>query len=123
MLCIKLTRWLKPRFSLRTLFALVTIVAVVIWWVCMQLNWIQRRHAAGEQVGYPTLVSFAASERLHPKSQQRPSWPLQLLGEEAVPVLHCHPGSAVKAEELCNLFPEADIIEIYYPTVPDAKPL
>jgi len=36
----------RPRFSLRTLFVLVTIAGVCAGWVAYQLNWIRAREAA-----------------------------------------------------------------------------
>ena len=35
-------RWF--RFSLRTLFVLVTITSVTAWWWTRQLNWVRERH-------------------------------------------------------------------------------
>ena len=41
-------RWF--RFSLRTLFVLVTIIGIAAGWVTYQLNWIRERHSAGKWV-------------------------------------------------------------------------
>lgn len=40
---LKLPHWLTPRFSLRTLFVLVTLAALGAWWVNSQLNRIRQR--------------------------------------------------------------------------------
>jgi len=34
----------RPRFTLRTLFVLVTLAAIVCAWVTYQVNWIRQRH-------------------------------------------------------------------------------
>ena len=33
-----------PRFSLRTLFVLITLISIPLGWVAYQLNWIRQRH-------------------------------------------------------------------------------
>ena len=33
-----------PRFSLRTLFLLITLIGIPLGWVTSQLNWIRQRH-------------------------------------------------------------------------------
>jgi hypothetical protein len=59
---MKLPRWLTPRFSLRTLFVLVTLAALLAWWVVSQLNWIRdrREFVANNPV---VLVRFGDSTR------------------------------------------------------------
>jgi hypothetical protein len=115
----KLPRWLTLRFSLRTLFVLVTVASLSAWWVTTQLTWVRHRRAADAQHGYSEFVSIVVREKLHQTESKELTWGLRLFGEEAVPVLHCHPASELKAAELRKLFPEADVIEIYYPSFPD----
>lgn len=86
-------RWL--RFSLRTLFVLVTIVGVAAGWMACQLNWIRERHAFLSR--YPQ--SYGEPDRKGP-------WPLRLFGEKTYSVLTV-PSSAEHAAK--RLFPESQI--------------
>ena len=62
-------RWF--RFSLRTLFVLVTIAGLAAGWVLHQLNWLEQRREFTKH-GFP---GFGQYENPSP-------WPLSLLGEQ-----------------------------------------
>jgi hypothetical protein len=99
----KLPRWLTPRFSLRTLFALVTIASVPMGWVAYHLNWIHQRHAFLELDGV----------RQYPRVRvTRPfPWGLRLLAEEPRFLLGAGPEQLDRAKDL---FPES-ILNLVYP--------
>ena len=63
-------RWF--RFSLRTLFVVVTIVGVAAGWVTYQLNWLEQRR---EFIKH----NFWGIGQLMTPS---PPWPLSIMGEE-----------------------------------------
>jgi hypothetical protein len=110
---------LPKRFSLRTLFLLVAMAGVLIAWITADLRWIHERHNAKVHVGEPIIVGYSvARETLHERSSDLLPISLRLLGETAVPVLTRHPLD-MRVDDLHRLFPEADIIEIWYPTYPD----
>jgi hypothetical protein len=99
----KLPRWLIPRFSLRTLFVVVTLVSVPMAWVAYHLNWIRQRQEFLEQDGvrkYP-----------HVKVTRSFPWGLRLLGEEPQFLLGAGPDQIDRAKEL---FPES-ILNLVYP--------
>jgi hypothetical protein len=88
-------RWF--RFSLRTMFVVVTVVAI---FVAYHVNWIRQRH------------EFLKTEVATFPSQSRPSAPglLWMFGEKGVPNLTVlHPADFVTAE---SLFPEATLDRI-----------
>ena len=86
-------RWF--RFSLRTLFVLVTIVGVAAGWTARQLNWIRERHDFLNR--HPQV--YGEPDRKGP-------WPLRLFGEKTYSVLTV-PSSAAHAAK--RLFPESQI--------------
>jgi hypothetical protein len=111
----------RMRFSLRTLFIVVAIVALAMAWVEPNLRWKRDRESAGVSEGYPDFISIVARETLHRRTTETLPWGLRLFGARPVPVLHFHsgvPATTKSVEELQRLFPEADIIEIWYPTFP-----
>src|SRR5881296_2575500 len=65
-------RW--PQVSLRTLFALVFLLAIPLGWLGVQLKWIRDRHAASEWIdgGTAAMQSFAMA--LETMITQGPSW-------------------------------------------------
>jgi hypothetical protein len=109
----------RPRFSLRTLFALVTLAGVLAAWVSYQLDWIRQRHEfvsqyqdnddskgnvfvfGGEQ--RPDEFRFGGGELLifvtHP-----PPWSLRIFGEKEELFWLWPPRSEV--ERCRDLFPE-----------------
>ena len=64
-------RWF--RFSLRTLFVLVTIISLPFGWIAYQLNWIQQRHDFFSHYQYNGMHMRAGSGY--------PPWSLRLFGE------------------------------------------
>ena len=106
----------RLRFSLRTLFMVVTVVAVVVGWICYHLNWIRDRHAMlAELPNY----AFATSPPHH--------FPfgLKLLGERAIfyiQITVTEPNgvashqedvySLEQAQRIERLFPEADVARV-----------
>jgi hypothetical protein len=99
-------RWF--RFSLRTLFLLVTIVGVGVSWVVHQLNWIRERHEFLNR--HPQF--YGEPDRKCP-------WPLKLFGERTYEVLTV-PSSAEQAAK--RLFPESQI-KIFDPLLSFSFPL
>jgi hypothetical protein len=98
-LCI-VNPMLCPRFSLRTLFVLVTIIGVAAGWVAYQLNWIREWHKL--------IADFGESSEpwhycLHPAEVPLPLW---IFGEHGAIVVYA-PNS--KAQEAHRLFPEAEV--------------
>ena len=85
-------RW--ARFSLRTLFVLVTLVCIYLGWA---MNWIRQRHA------------FLANQDalVHNDSVHAP-FALRFMGEEGYPYFYLE-GSEEEIRELERLFPEAVI--------------
>lgn len=49
------------RFSLRTLFAVVTVAGIILGWIGFQLNWIKERRQAMEngEIGIATTARMA----------------------------------------------------------------
>ena len=93
-------RWF--RFSLRTLFVVVTIVGVAACWVTYQLNWIRQRHAF--------LNSSDVLSEAPGFSNEPAIWPLSWFGEPA-PRKHFVPFA--KIERAQQLFPEAPIMPMF----------
>lgn len=87
------------QFSLRTLFALMTVLCI---WLGYQLHWIRERHKALAELQQPTIVFF---------SQTPAPWSLRWF-ERGVPSIVVDPDVARDAEKigrLKRLFPEATI--------------
>ena len=105
----------RLRFSLRMLLVLIALIAIPLAWFGYYLNWIRLRHAAHIDRGFPGFVSYAARETLHRRTADGLPYAMRLLGEESVPLLNCGPRTRLSATELRQLFPEADIAEVWYP--------
>jgi hypothetical protein len=95
-------RW--SRFSLRTLFVLVTIVGVGAGWVAYQLNWMRQRHTFLAQ--HPGCEPSSPMSPFRSKSgnPSNAPWSLRLLGETPRMFLAVPDGDAAQARQL---FPEA----------------
>ena len=93
------------RFSLRTLFVVVTVVCV---WLGYQVNWIRQRHAFLARDGaYGTNIQEPAGP-WGPASEVTvdPPWGLWLLGEKGFGIVVVLPEVESNAK---RLFPEADV--------------
>jgi hypothetical protein len=101
-------RWF--RFSLRTLFVLVTIAGACAGWVAYQLNWIRERHAVLQTHGGGELVTFYIEP-------QPPPWPLGLFGEPSQSGNVFIPFRESELKYAHSLFPEAG-----FAAIPDSKP-
>ena len=91
---------LRPRFSLRTLFVLVTSIAVPLGWVAYQLNWIRQRHGFLRR----PAVSEDSSILNDSACPIKAPWGLSLFGEPPVKVIVV-PNATT--EEAGSLFPES----------------
>ena len=71
-------RWF--RFSLRTLFVVVTVLGAGAGWVVYQLNWIRQRDAVlkREEIVFLTRLNPVPGQ-----SWNSPPWPLAWFGAEA----------------------------------------
>ncbi len=99
-------RWF--RFSLRTLFVVMTVFC----WLGYQINWMLQRHEALSTGAGP--YGWAATWR----SKDRPPapWSLRLLGEQGVDSIWLDIGMPAETRadyqtRLEGLFPEAQVIE------------
>jgi len=97
----KRRRWF--RFSLRTMFVLLTILGVFLGWLTVQFKWIHDRHEAQHwlQSKLNALIINSPS--------RSPPWPLKILGEPKVDVIWIPLNESTRLEELKRLFPEADV--------------
>jgi len=76
---------LSPRFSLRTLFVLVTSSGVSAGWVAYQLNWIRQPRALIFQFGHaPQIEAWSLRETndTTPFTAPDSPWNLRLFGEK-----------------------------------------
>ena len=89
------------RFGLRTLFVVVTVVAVGCW-VANSLYWIRQRHEMLEVVAAMTYPSEDDPTMTAPGC-------LWLFGEKGVAVVFVFSADQNQMEQLSCLFPEAEI--------------
>jgi hypothetical protein len=92
-------RWF--RFSLRTLFVVVTVLAIGLSWVAYQLNWIRERHKALGVDGSDPMAWVEIPSRRAP-------WSLRIFGEFGSAVIV--PFHSSDRARLRSLFPEATIV-------------
>ena len=90
----------RPRFSLRTLFVLVTIAGVCAGWVAYQLNWIRERHKFVNEYG------AVEPPGLSPEPITGLPWSLKLFGEAPEYEVLAPETEVQRAHEL---FPEATV--------------
>jgi hypothetical protein len=98
-------RWF--RFSLRTLFVLMTIVGFLAGWVAYQLNWIRQREEFQRTQVYETVL-------LENDLQRNTPWSLRLFGERNRSHSLVFGVKEPQIEIGRRLFPEADFI-VYRP--------
>jgi hypothetical protein len=102
-------RWF--RFSLRTLFALVTLCALLSCWTVYQLNWIRQRHLALDW-----LEQHWVSVRFN--GGNKPPLALRFFGEPNTPDMTIRLDEHEDGQKLLEarrLFPECNFQpEIYY---------
>jgi hypothetical protein len=93
------------RFSLRTLFVVVTLLCV---WLGYQVNWIRQRRAFLASHDYFASGCDGNRKSLPPLQCSRAPWSLRLLGENGVEEIYLP--SPEEQEQARRLFPEAQNI-------------
>ena len=96
-------RWF--RFSLRTFFVLLTLVACSAWWLKVQLGWIRDRHDMLQQ----NIHWFAED---YPEKRPQAPWSLRLFGEPGVVAIGVPYAEHGHVQEL---FPEAEVRQVFTP--------
>src|SRR5258708_6091516 len=95
-------RW---SFSLRTLFVVVTGLAITLSWLESQLNWIRERHAVLEKQTHTNWGAW--------RPRARPNWQLRALREQPVGYILVGVGvDAKKFDRITALFPEATVARV-----------
>jgi hypothetical protein len=94
----------RPRFSLRMLFAMVAVAAVLVGWVAYQLNWIRQRHEFVNRFDNNTFYDIAHELPYDPP--QCP-WSIRLFGEQPREYIGVPKEFADRAKKL---FPEATVL-------------
>lgn len=89
----------RLRFSLRTLFVVVTVLGGSLGWLLYQFRWIEQRR------------DFLANEDVTIWDDKPAPWPLWLLGEPGhkTIVLYDNEGSPSPVERARSLFPESKV--------------
>jgi len=104
----------RPRwngFSLRTLFALVTILGIAFAWLGVQAKWIRDRHAFAEaHDGDQIFLDFADSA-----PPPRAPGVLPLLGERGARGIDTSRMSDEETSQAKRLFPEAHLAPLFPP--------
>ena len=105
-------RWF--RFSLRTLFVVVTLAAVPLGWIGYSVNWIRQRRSAlaasGPAAGWTPHADGWEIIQVLPEAQ--PPGLLWLFGEQGVNRIYINHGPSDKeVTHLKSLFPEATILD------------
>ena len=85
----------RPQFSLRTLFLLVTISAVLFNWLADNLSWMHRRHEFLEAADF-----YYHNPSLEGKQPIRGPWPLNVFGEVSCKWLAVPHAKVQRAKEL-----------------------
>ena len=109
-------RWF--RFSLRTLFVLVTLVCFFTCWLTYQYSWIKQRRNAFKWIAASSNEDYwIAPSLIGAPVQAAAPWSLRLLGESGVVAIGVHKTTEEKRTdrpqfsraELRQLFPEARV--------------
>ena len=90
-------RWF--RFSLRTMFIVVTVFGCLLGWLSYELNWIRQRQAWRP-----------ASRTIRANFPNRPPGLLWLFRERGESWIEIHNGTAAHVAEVQALFPEAIVV-------------
>jgi len=110
------------RFSLRTLFVLVTVLSV---WLGVQMKWIRDRHTALREAR--PFVRFSPHTSGMFQVEHAAPWSIRIFGEQPVNTILVHAGGGndYSEDELKRLFPEARVgVASHTPffTEPEAYP-
>lgn len=112
-------RWSLPRYTLRTLFVVVTVLAIGLGWIARQQNIVEERAEMIKQIGrmesnkHDTtylLLGCVESEWMDQVRNDIP-WAWRLLGTQAIwtIVLDSEEYTEADVERLAKLFPESCI--------------
>jgi hypothetical protein len=97
-------------FSLRMMFVLLTLLAVLSAWTAVQLNWIKERHAFLAEISGRAGVVRASDEVVNRMTPQQAPWSLRPFGEPAIGLIVLTPYQDQEwhwRRRAENLFPEA----------------
>jgi hypothetical protein len=102
-------RWF--RFSLRTMFLLMTVVCSVVGWVTYQLNWIRQRH---DLLREGMVIQNGLWWRSFEVDLEPPPWNLRLFGEStpAAGFYLSYPKGHPEDRRVRRLFPEMGVENI-----------
>jgi hypothetical protein len=104
-------RW---SFTLRTLFVVVTVLAIPLSWVGYQLNWIRERHRALEGGRVSHMWRKISSEHPDEFGADDPPWQLRLFGERCRGETLIADGlSDDEAKRIQSLFPEYKLHNVF----------
>jgi len=115
--------WLH--FSLRTVFVLLTLIAVLFAWINVQLNWLNERREALNWLKRQPIEHFKGNEvRVFAGIQP---WLLRFVNEPDIDVIVIPYSDSPQADrerlqEFRKLFPEAEIHLIEYAKIPPVSP-
>ena len=105
------TKHREFRFTLRTLFVVVLLLAIPLGWLAVQLKWIRDRHEALRGLMQPPSRAFIldwSSSFVHERDDVLP-WSLRLFGENSVMQIFILHGQESELQPLRMLFPEAEV--------------
>lgn len=111
--------YLHAQFSLRTMFVAVMVISIPLAWAGFQLDWIRQRRAvihSGAIVCYPWSP-------LSPYSQNRGKvadapYGMRIFGEQGQGFIFLLDRDKVSEQHLKKLFPEAEIVDLWQPSLP-----
>jgi hypothetical protein len=97
----------RPKFSLRTLFVVMTLIAITTAWVVYQLNWIRERRVARNWA-----IKHGVEYYYENGDPIKMSWFFQLAGEEGISgmTVRMYEGEDDKMlKELIRVYPECKV--------------